>query len=61
MVERIIEMKILPSDDLSHKADYNSNFKKYFKEEEVDSLNSLSNTGLLSTVLRIFFRKLCKN
>ena len=50
-------MKILPSDDLSHKADYNSNFKKYFKEEEVDSLNSLSNTGLLSTLLRIFFRK----
>ena len=48
MVERTIEMKILPGDDLSHKADYNSNFKKYFKEE-VESLNSLSNTGLLST------------
>ena len=57
MVERTIEMKILPGDDLSHKADYNSNFKKYFKEEEVDSLNSLSNKGLLSTLLRIFFRK----
>ena len=31
MVERTIEMKILPGDDLSHKADYKSNFKKYFK------------------------------
>ena len=56
MVERTIEMKILPGDDLSHKADYNSNFKKYFKEE-VDSLNLLSNKGLLSTLLRIFFKK----
>ena len=43
-------MKILPGDDLPHKADYNSNFKKCIKEEEVDSLNSLSNTGLLSTL-----------
>ena len=50
-------MKILTGDDLPDKADYNSNFKKYFKEEEVDSLNSLSNKGLLSTLLRIFFRK----
>ncbi len=57
MLKRTIEMKILPSDDLSHKADYKSNFKKYFKEEEVVSLNSLSNTGLLSTLLKIFFRK----
>ena len=57
MVERTIEMKILPGDDLSHKADYNSNFKKYFKEEKLGSLNSLSNKGLLSTLLRIFFRK----
>ena len=56
MVERTIEIKILPGDDLSHKADYNSNFKKYFKEE-LDSLNLLSNKGLLSTLLRIFFRK----
>ena len=40
-------MKILPGDYLSHKADYNSNFKKYFKEEEVESLNSLSNIGIL--------------
>ena len=50
-------MKILPGDDLSHKADYNINFKKYLKEEEVESLNSLSNKGLLSTLLKIFFRK----
>ena len=57
MLKRTIEMKILPSDDLSHKADYNSNFKKYFKEEEVVSLNSLSNTGLLSALLKTFFRK----
>ena len=57
MVERTIEMKILPGDDLSYKADYNSNFKKYFKEEEVDSLNSLSRIGLLSILLRKFFRK----
>ena len=39
-------MKILQGDYLSHKADYNSNFKKYFKEE-VESLNSQSNIGLL--------------
>ncbi len=48
-------MKILPGDDLPHKADYKSNFRKYFKEEEIDSLNSLTNKGLLSALLRIFF------
>ena len=50
-------MKILPGDDLPHKADYKSNFRKYFKEEEIDSLNSLTNKGLLSALLRIFFWK----
>ena len=29
-------MKILPSDDLSHKPDYNRNYKKYFKENTVE-------------------------
>ena len=50
-------MKILPGDDLPHKADYKSNFRKYFKEEELDSLNSLTNKGLLSALLIIFFWK----
>ena len=31
-------MKILPGDDLPHKADYKSNFRKYLKDEELDSL-----------------------
>ena len=50
-------MKILHGDDLPHKDDYKSNFRKYFKEEEIDSLNSLTNKGLLSALLRIFFWK----
>ena len=50
-------MKILPGDDLQHKADYKSNFRKYFKEEEIYSLNSLTNKGLLSELLRIFLWK----
>ena len=29
-------MKILPSDDLSHKPDYIRNYMKYFNEELVD-------------------------
>ena len=54
IVEGTIELKILPGDELSHRSDYNSNFKKYIKEE-AQSLNSISNTGLLSMLLRIFF------
>ena len=49
-------MKILPGDDLSHRSDYNYNFKKYFKEEKVDAVNSLSNSEFLSKLYKIFFR-----
>ena len=47
-------MKILPSDDLSHKPDYNKNYKKYFQEELVDYSNTSSATGLLLDSLKIF-------
>ncbi len=47
-------MKILPSDDLSHKPDYNRNYMKYFKEELVDYSNTSSTTGLLLLSLKIF-------
>ena len=57
MVERTIEMKILPGDDLSHKADYNSNFKKYFKEELVDYSNTQSTKGLLLPSLQTFLQQ----
>jgi len=50
-------MKILPSDDLSHKPDYNRNYKKYFKEELVDYSNTQSTTGLLLHSLKTFLQQ----
>ena len=49
-------MKILPSDDLSHKPDYNRNYKKYFKEELVDYSNTHSTKGLLLPSLKTFLQ-----
>ena len=43
-------MKILPSDDLSHKPDYNRNYKKYFKENTVEPQ---SKPGLLVRVKQL--------
>ena len=50
-------MKILPSDDLSHKPDYNRNYMKYFKEELVDYSNIQSTTGLLLHSLKNFLKQ----
>ena len=50
-------MKTLPSDDLSHKPDYNKNYKKYFKEELVDYSNKQSTTGLLLHSLKTFLQQ----
>ena len=50
-------MKILPSDDLSHKPDYNRNYKKYFKEELVDYSNTYSTKGLLFPSLKNFLQQ----
>ena len=50
-------MKILPSDDLSHKPDYNRNYKKYFKEELVDYSNTQSTKGLLIPSLKTFLQQ----
>ena len=50
-------MKILPSDDLSHKPDYNRNYMKYFKEELVDYSNKPSTTGLLLHSLKTFLQQ----
>ena len=58
MVERTRDMKILPSDDLSHKPDYNENYKKYLKEEVVDTVNTQSKTGLVSPLLRTLLFKI---
>ena len=44
-------MKILPSDDLSNKPDYNKNWKKYF-----DGGETPSKTGLITTIKRIVTR-----
>ncbi len=49
-------MKILPSDDLSHKPDYNRNFKKYFKSEVVDIVNTSLTKGLILQFSRIFLQ-----
>ena len=47
-------MKILPSDDLSHKPDYNRNYRKYFKEETVENtVNTQSKPGLLVRVKQL--------
>ena len=50
-------MKILPSDDLSHKPDYNRNYKKYFQEELVDYSNTNSTKGLLLPSLKTFLQQ----
>ncbi len=50
-------MKILPSDDLSHKPCYNKNYKKYFKEELVDCSNTHSTKGLLFPSLKTFLQQ----
>ena len=50
-------MKILPSDDLSRKPDYNKNYKKYFKEELIDYSNKQSTTGLLLHSLKTFLQQ----
>ena len=50
-------MKILPSDDLSHKPDYNRNYKKYFQEELVDYSNTHSTKGLLFHSLKTFLQQ----
>ena len=51
-------MKILPSDDLSHKPDYNKNYKKYFKKELVDYLNTQPTKGLLFPSLKTFLNRI---
>lgn len=43
-------MKILPSDDLSNKPDYNKNYRKYFKENTVEPQ---SKPGLLNRVKQL--------
>ena len=54
MVKGTIDMKILPSDDLSNKPDYNRNYKKYFKEEVVENtVNTQSKPGLLYRVKQL--------
>ena len=54
-------MKILPSDDLSHKPDYNRYYKKYFKEGLVDCSNTHSTTGLLLNSLKTLLQQSNKN
>ena len=54
MVKGTIDMKILPSDDLSHKPDYNRNYRKYFKEEIAENtVNTQSKPGLLVRVKQL--------
>ena len=43
-------MKILPSDDLSNKPDYNKNYRKYFRENTVELQ---SKPGLLVRVKQL--------
>ena len=50
-------MKILPSDDLSHKPGYNRNYEKYFQEELVDYSNTHSTKGLLFPSLKTFLQQ----
>lgn len=50
MREGTINMKILPSDDLSHKPDYNKNWRKYTQENTVEPQ---SKPGLLSRVKQL--------
>ena len=50
MREGTIDMKILPSDDLSNKPDYNKNWKKYTQENTVEPQ---SKPGLLYRVRQL--------
>lgn len=50
MREGTIDMKILPSDDLSNKPDYNKNWKKYTQENTVEPQ---SKPGLLNRVRQL--------
>ena len=50
MVQGIELMKILPSDDLSNKPDYNKNYRKYFRENTVELQ---SKPGLLVRVKQL--------
>ena len=50
MREGTIDMKILPSDDLSHKPDYNKNWRKYTQENTVEPQ---SKPGLLVRVKQL--------
>ena len=50
MREGTIDMKILPSDDLSNKPDYNKNWKKYTQENTVEPQ---SKPGLLYRVKQL--------
>ena len=50
MVEGTIDMKILPSDDLSNQPDYNKNWRKYTQENTV---NTQSKPGLLNRVKQL--------
>ena len=55
-------MKILPSDDLSRKLDYNRNYKKYFKETFVDKVNTQKNKALSFPLLKGFlYRSIIKS
>ena len=54
MVKGTIDMKILPSDDLSHKPVYNRYYRKYFKEEVLENtVNTQSKPGLLNRVRQL--------
>ncbi len=50
-------MKILPSDDLSHKLDYNRDYKKYFKEELIDKVNTQKTKALSFPLLKAFLHR----
>ena len=50
MVKGTIDMKILPSDDLSNKPDYDKNWRKYTQENTVEPQ---SKPGLLNSVKQL--------
>ena len=54
-------MKILPSDDLSHKLDHNRKFKKHFKGELVDKVNTYTTKALVFPLLKAFLYRLIIN
>ena len=57
LLERKNRYEDTPSDDLSHKPDYNRNYMKYFKEELVDYSNTFSTKGLLLPSLKNFLQQ----